>query len=127
WRGTIDRAILEKANYELDFRIVLPDGMVKWIHTVGHPVLTAADELVQFLGSSTDITDRKRAEDKIREQESELRQIVDLVPQINAVFGPGGERLYANRIGLDYSGLSLEEWRQAPGNAFSSPSFFHPD
>ena len=54
-----------------------------------------------------------REEGKIREQEAELRQIVDVVPQLVAVFGPGGERLYANRIGLDYVGLSLEEWLEA--------------
>jgi PAS domain-containing protein len=64
----------------------------------------------------TDIEDRKRAEDKIHEQESELRQIVDLVPQLVVVYGQGGERLYANRVSLDYLGVSLEEWRQRPGN-----------
>ena len=79
-----------------------------------------------MFGTVQDVTDRKLAEDKIREQELELRQIVDLVPQLVAVFGPGGERLYANRIGLDYVGLSLEEWLQTPGNFFSSQSF-HPD
>src|SRR5258705_5469560 len=58
----------------------------------------------------------------------ELRQIVNLVPQQVAVFGPGGERLYANRIGLEYVGLSLEEWRQTPGTFVSSrSSFIHPD
>ncbi|MGB7846610.1 MAG: sigma 54-interacting transcriptional regulator, partial [Candidatus Acidiferrum sp.] len=52
--------------------------------------------------------------------------MLELAPQQVAVFGPAGERLYANRIGLDYLGLSLEEWRQTPGTFFSSP-FFHPD
>ena len=50
----------------------------------------------------------------------ELRQMLDLAPQQVAVFGPGGERLYANRVALDYVGLSLEEWRQTPGNFFAS-------
>jgi len=80
-----------------------------------------------MFGTVQDITERKQAEDKIREQEAELRQMLDLVPQFVAVYGPGGERLYANRNWLDYIGLSLEEWRQRPGNFFSSSSFFHPD
>jgi PAS domain S-box-containing protein len=66
WQGAIDRAIAEKSEYEVEFRILLPDGSVKHIHTVGHPVLHASGDLVQFVGSSTDITERKRAEQATR-------------------------------------------------------------
>src|SRR5229473_2555061 len=62
WQGAIDRAIGEKSDYEVEFRILLPDGTVKYIHTVGHPVLNASGDLAEFVGSATDITDRKRAE-----------------------------------------------------------------
>jgi PAS domain S-box-containing protein len=62
WQGTIDRAIGEKSDYQVEFRILLPDGTVKYIHTVGHPVLNASGDLVEFVGSATDITGRKRAE-----------------------------------------------------------------
>jgi C4-dicarboxylate-specific signal transduction histidine kinase len=61
-QAAIDRAIAEKSEYEVEFRILLPDGSVRHIHTVGHPVLNASGDLVQFVGSSTDITERKRAE-----------------------------------------------------------------
>ena len=76
-----------------------------------------------MFGTVQDITDRKRTQDKIREQETELRQIVDLAPQLVTVFGPHRERLYANRILLDYLGISLDEWRQRP----DSIEFLHPD
>ncbi len=66
WQGALDRAIAEKSDYEVEFRILLPDGSVKYIHTVGHPVLNASGDLVQFVGSSTDITERKRAEQATR-------------------------------------------------------------
>jgi PAS domain S-box-containing protein len=62
WERAIDRAIGEKSDYEVEFRILLPGGMVKYIHTVGHPVLDASGDLAEFVGSATDITDRKRAE-----------------------------------------------------------------
>ncbi len=62
WQGTIDRAIREKSDYQIEFRILLPDGTVKYIHTAGHPVLNACGDLVEFVGSATDITERKRAE-----------------------------------------------------------------
>ena len=48
----IERAIAEKADYDHEFRIVFPNGKVKWIHTVGHPVLSDAGDLEQFVGSS---------------------------------------------------------------------------
>jgi PAS domain S-box-containing protein len=78
WKNTIERAIVEKTDYDVTFRIVLPGGIVKWIRTVGHPVHTATGDLVQFLGSSTDITDHKRAEqehEKLRQLEAELAHI----------------------------------------------------
>src|SRR5882724_7894348 len=62
WQGAIDRAIGEKSGYEVEFRILFPGGTVKYIHTVGHPVLNVFGDLVEFVGSATDITDRKRAE-----------------------------------------------------------------
>jgi NO-binding membrane sensor protein with MHYT domain/signal transduction histidine kinase/PAS domain-containing protein len=62
WHEAIDRAIAEKSDYELEFRIVLPGGTLKYIHAVGHPVLNASGDLVEFVGSSTDITERKLAE-----------------------------------------------------------------
>jgi PAS domain S-box-containing protein len=66
WKGVIDRAIKRKLDYEVEFRILLPDATTKHIHTVGHPVLNASGDLVQFVGSSTDITERKRAEQATR-------------------------------------------------------------
>jgi PAS domain S-box-containing protein len=78
WKNTIERAIVEKTEYDVTFRIVLPGRIVKWIRTVGHPVLTATGDVVQFLGSSTDITDHKCAEqehEKLRQLEAELAHI----------------------------------------------------
>ena len=70
----------------------------------------------------TRITGRKHAEEKLRERESELRQILNLAPQHIAVLGPEGSRLFANQASLDYYGLTLESWRGCdPGR------FLHPD
>jgi transcriptional regulator with PAS, ATPase and Fis domain/HAMP domain-containing protein len=74
WQKTIDRAIREKSEYDIEFRILLPDGTLKYMHTVGHPVLNASGELVQFVGSSTDITERVRAEQTLRRSEGYLAE-----------------------------------------------------
>jgi PAS domain S-box-containing protein len=62
WQGTIDRAISEKSDYEIEFRILLPDGTVKYSRSIGHPVLNASGDLVQFAGISMDISASKLAE-----------------------------------------------------------------
>jgi PAS domain S-box-containing protein len=74
WQGAIDRAIAEASGYEVEFRILLPDGTVKYIHTVGHPVLNSSGDLVQFVGTSTDITERKRGEEALRRSEAYLAE-----------------------------------------------------
>jgi PAS domain S-box-containing protein len=75
WQGAVDRAVAEKSDYEVEFRIVLPDGIVKYIHAVGHPVLNAAGDVVQFVGSSMDITEPKRAEEALRQAQADLAHV----------------------------------------------------
>jgi PAS domain S-box-containing protein len=75
WQGAIDRAIGEKSDYEVEFRILLPGGTVKYIHTVGHPVLNASGDLVQFVGSSMDISASKRAEEALRQAQADLARV----------------------------------------------------
>jgi C4-dicarboxylate-specific signal transduction histidine kinase len=75
WQGAIDRAIGEKSDYEMEFRLLLPGESVKHIHSVGHPVLNASGDLVQFVGSSMDVTERKRADDALRQAQADLAHV----------------------------------------------------
>jgi C4-dicarboxylate-specific signal transduction histidine kinase len=59
----------------VEFRIVVPDGSVRHIHTVGHPVLSESGDLIQFVGSSADVTERKRAEEAVREAQADLARV----------------------------------------------------
>ena len=70
--ATIDRAVTANSEYDIEFRLLLPDGTVKYIHSVGNPVLDASGNLVQFVGSTTDITERKRSEEALRQAEADL-------------------------------------------------------
>jgi PAS domain S-box-containing protein len=123
FRELIETAIREKAEWEADYRIVHPGGPVRDIHVLGHPVFSTSGELIEFVGTVIDVTEHKRAEEERRRSELELRQILDLAPQIIAVYGPNREQLYANRILLDYLGLTLEEWQQR----FDRAGIAHPD
>ena len=104
WQGTIERAIAQSSDYDVEFRILLPEGTLKWIRTIGHPVLSPAGELVQFVGCSMDITERKHAEE-------ELQQLVDFVRHIITVLSPNGKITYANRVAREYTGLTVDEYR----------------
>jgi PAS domain S-box-containing protein len=123
FRELIETAIREKAEWETDYRIVHPGGAIRDIHVVGHPVLSTSGHLIEFVGTVIDVTERKQAEEERRRSEMEFRQMLDLTPQVVAVYGPNSERIYANRVALDYIGVSLEEWRQASDRGV----YFHPD
>jgi PAS domain S-box-containing protein len=116
-----ERAKREAAEFELSYRIIHPGGEVRDIHIVGHPVLSPCGDLVEFVGTVIDVTERKRAEEKIRQSERELRQLLDLTPFHISEFEPRGGRLYINRAALDYYGLTLEEWQSADLNRLLHP------
>jgi formate hydrogenlyase transcriptional activator len=111
-RELFERSEIEKTDYEADYRIVLTDGSIKHLHAVGHPVLNDSGDLVEFVGTAMDITERKQREDKIREHEVELRQILDAAPQHLSVLRGDGSHLYINQSSLDFLGLTLEAWQK---------------
>jgi formate hydrogenlyase transcriptional activator len=120
----LERARRERAVFEVDYRIIHPDGEIRDIHGVGHPVLGPSGDLVEFVGSVIDVTERKKAEDNIRQNENELRRILDFAPQQIAVLGPDRTRIYSNQAMLDYLGFSLEEWQSSDPRRFVHPDDF---
>ena len=89
------------------------DGTHRW-HLQQAVVLRDAEgKVLKFVGTTTDIDDQKRAEEKIRQSEREARQLLDLSPMHIGELGPDGARLYTNRASLDYYGITLEEWKNA--------------
>ena len=67
----------DKAEYEQDYRIVLPDGTVRHLHSIGHPVLDQAGELVEYFGTVIDVTERKRAEQRLLAQHRVARILAE--------------------------------------------------
>jgi signal transduction histidine kinase/ligand-binding sensor domain-containing protein len=80
-RELFDRAARENGDFETDFRTLLPDGAVKHVHVIGHPVFSASGAVVEYVGTTIDVTDRKRAE----EQRGKLRQLEADLAHINRV------------------------------------------
>jgi formate hydrogenlyase transcriptional activator len=109
------------SDFHFEHRLLMPDGSIKYILNLLHG-LRQADGNEESVGAIMDITERKQAEQKLKDQETELRQVLDFSPQLVAVFGPNRERLYLNRMSLDYFGMTLDQWREtSPSNEV------HPD
>jgi PAS domain S-box-containing protein len=117
----IERSKIQKTDYRSEHRIVLPHGAIKYIHVMGHPVLNQSGDLIEFVGSSMDVTEAKKAEAKIRQSERELRQLLDLTPLHITEFGPDGSPLYNNQAALDYHDITLEQWKSADLDSLLHP------
>ena len=74
WLENTDDAIRERRDSDLEFRVVLPDGEIKHLYGVGHPVFSESGDLVEVMGLGIDITERKRAEKELRQKEVSLRE-----------------------------------------------------
>src|SRR5438477_4594010 len=118
------RAALEAGEpFVGESRVRRADGEYRWFLHREEPLRNEAGEIVKWYGSAIEIEERKIAEEKIREQEIELRQILDLAPQHVMVSGPDGSPLYANQVAIEYYGVGLEQ--QLLGE--SRINFVHPD
>jgi PAS domain S-box-containing protein len=116
-----DQRVLASGNVlEVEELVPHDDGLHTYI-VIKSPLRDAEGKPYGVCGIATDITERKRAEEKIRQSERELRQVLNLSPQHIAEFGPHGSRLYSNQATLDYYGLTLEEWQDADLNRLLHP------
>ena len=126
----IERVSRERKEFYFEHRLLMPDGSVKYLRVIGSPSENE-DGCFEFVGAVTDITERKRGEDKIRQSEKELRQLLDLTPQHLRVLAADGSLVYANEAALKYHGLTIDQWRQRPLTQWRADEvplkFFHPD
>jgi PAS domain S-box-containing protein len=122
------RAIREKVDFEVDYRIQLPNGTIRRVHSVGHPVVNGEGDVIELIGTHVDITEQyeakeklQRAFDEIKKSEDRLRLVIDTIPTLVWRAGPEGFPDFLNQPALDYTGLSLEQ------AAVGWPRAFHPD
>ena len=90
-REELLKAVHEKRDYAIQFRIVLPDGTIKYLEATGHHVFSASGDLVEVIGTHVDVTERRRAEEALRESEARSRSALDGIAGLVAVLAPNGE------------------------------------
>jgi PAS domain S-box-containing protein len=124
WETAVRRGINEKTDYDLEYRILLPNGVVKYLHVIGHPVLDGSGEVVEFTGSVTDLTERTRSEKALRQSEAYLLEAQRL--------SHTGSWMHDFSSGIvTTSPETLRIFGDQPGEDTSTPAFFagriHPD
>jgi PAS domain S-box-containing protein len=116
---------------EVSFRVRSAEGNYRWFLSRTEPLHGNDGTVIYWIGINLDIEERKRAEQEIRQRETEFRQVLDLTPQHVGVLGADGRPLYANRVTLEYFGVTVDEWRalpQAPDQRQASRlDLVHPD
>jgi PAS domain S-box-containing protein len=99
---------------EIEARIRRHDGEYRWFLIRVAPFRDESGAILRWYGTSTDIHDRKLAEEALRASEAQLRQIIDSTPGLLGVLSPAGEVEFVSRQNLDYFGLAPEQlkgWR----------------
>jgi len=94
---------------EVEARIRRHDGAFRWFLMRVEPLRDETGKIVRWYGTQTDIEALKQLEEKLREEDRELRRITDAIPQTIVVLDTSGVPIYANQAMLDYSGLSAED------------------
>jgi PAS domain S-box-containing protein len=107
----VQNMLTEHTAFDFTKRIVRPDGSTRHVRCVGFPTVTGG-VFKGFAGTGIDVTEQEHLTNALWRGENDLRQILDLTPQLVTVYGPNRERLYANRVALTYYRMSLDEWRR---------------
>src|SRR5262245_39126095 len=95
-----ERGFAGTVAWETEARFRRHDGEYRWFLVRVTPMRDAEGRILRWYITGTDIDDRKKAEDTIRQQEREMREIVDVVPHHIAVATPVGTRIYVNHVML---------------------------
>jgi PAS domain S-box-containing protein len=105
---TAGRASKTGAAIDFMHRLLFADGRVKYLHVLAKRLQSASDE-IEFAGAVIDITEAKRAEEKIRNSKEELRTLIEAIPAYVGTAKPDGSVDFISESFLDYTGLSREQ------------------
>src|SRR5262249_22096001 len=102
-------ALTRGVPFENEQRVLAKDGKYRWFLIRYNPLLDEHGKIDRWYVAAAEIEDRKRAEDKLRQSEEDLRAITNTIRQPISVLAPDGTWLYANQVALENSGLTMDE------------------
>lgn len=133
WAAAVHPADLEAigimvrrhAGIHLEYRMRRHDGQYRWLLDTAAPRRDLAGDPAGYIGSMTDITDRKTAEGAVRQSEQMFRTLANSIPQLAWMARPDGKIFWFNQRWYDYTGsergtAAAEDWRSFHGSAGSA-------
>ncbi len=108
-RRAVERALADHEPYDVEYRTVAPDGRCRWIRAIGEASYDEAGQPYRFDGVTTDVTERKHAEEAIRESEARFRNMADSAPVMIWRADTEGRRTYFNKPWLDFTGCAEQQ------------------
>jgi PAS domain S-box-containing protein len=122
-RDLFERCVIEKTDYEAHYRLLLPNGTIKYQHSIGRPIVNEKGDLMEFVGTAIDVTEQAQARIELekafeeikqrteaaRRSERELRDVVNTVPAHVWSTSPEGQVDFVNDRWLQFTGLALDE------------------
>jgi PAS domain S-box-containing protein len=108
-RETLRAAVREGAIYEVEYRLADTSHGDRWVHGRGEVERDETGRAVRILGLNFDVTDRRRAEQQVRDSEARFRSLADSAPALMWVSQPGGQRQFVNKAYAAFAGVSYDE------------------
>jgi PAS domain S-box-containing protein len=118
---------LHPEHRELDVRIIKPSGETVWISHTCKPIFGSDGAFLGRRGCNRDITERKRAEEALRDKEEQLRTLINAMPEVVCFKDGQGRWLEANSFDLDLFQLSEVDYRGKKDSELAAFSPFYRD
>src|SRR5882672_2253024 len=110
-RDLFERCVMENTDYEADYRLLLPDGTIKYQHSIGRPIVNEKGDLVEFVGTAIDLTEQAQARIELEKSEERWRSVFENSAIGVALTDLNGRFLATNHVYQTIVGYTEEELR----------------
>jgi PAS domain S-box-containing protein len=111
FNASVNQHTLEHPDVQISYRMLRPDGSVVWVEKTAHAMFDEQGRPLRVVGMVADITERKRAEETLRESEERFRLVANTAPVMIWMSGVDKKPTYFNQLWMDFTGLSEAELR----------------
>jgi PAS domain S-box-containing protein len=106
FNASVSQHTLGHPDVQISYRMLRPDGSVVWVEKTAHAMFDEQGRMVRVVGMVADITERKKAEETLRESEGRFRLVANTAPVMIWMSGVDKKPTYFNQLWQDFTGLS---------------------